>query len=232
MSDPIRIALVAEGPTDGIVIGAAIGSILGAEPFVLKQLQPEESLAFGQLHGGWGGVYHWCRQAVLRAGGSLHNDPLFSSYDILIVHLDADVADAQYAEAGIVDPINDLPCAKACPPARDTTDQLRLVLVRWVGGLPLPQTLVWCTPTRCTETWVLTALYPNDSVVTSGTVECYATPHLRLQAKPKSGRLISGGRKITAVYRSRAFEVTQAWAELRGRCGEADRFSNDFEALI
>ena len=49
MSDPIRIALVAEGPTDGIVIGAAIGSILGTKPFILKQLQPEESLAFGQL---------------------------------------------------------------------------------------------------------------------------------------------------------------------------------------
>jgi hypothetical protein len=232
MSDPIRIALVAEGPTDGIVIGAAIGSILGTKPFILKQLQPEESLAFGQLQGGWGGVYHWCRQAVLRSGGSLNDDPLFASYDILIVHLDTDVASAQYAEAGIVDPTNDLPCAQPCPPAQDTTDQLRVVLVRWVGGAPLPQSLVWCTPSKCTETWVLTALYPSDPVVNSGTVECLATPNSRLQAKPKNGRLITGGRKITEVYRKRASEITQAWAEVRGRRGEAERFSTDLGALV
>lgn len=40
MSDPLRIALVAEGPTDAVVIEAALRSMLGGRPFVLKQVFP------------------------------------------------------------------------------------------------------------------------------------------------------------------------------------------------
>jgi hypothetical protein len=229
MSEPIRIAVVAEGPTDGIVIRAAIASVLGGQPFIFKQLQPEESQAFGRLQGGWVGVYHWCRQAVERAGGSVANDPLFASYDILIVHLDSDVAKVQYADGGILDPVNDLPCVRPCPPAHDTTNRLRAVMTRWVGGLPLPSRLVWCTPSLCTETWVLAALYQGDPAVTAGTLEWHPDPHLRLQAKPLNGRLVTGGKKITKMYRSRSPEITEAWPKVRRQCSEAERFSFDTE---
>lgn len=43
MSDPLRVALVGEGPIDLIVIRAAISHILGGPPFVSVQLQPEVS---------------------------------------------------------------------------------------------------------------------------------------------------------------------------------------------
>src|SRR5712691_1670388 len=123
MSEPLRVALVAEGPTDKVVIEAAIGSLLGARPFILKQLQPEESLPFNEVRGGWGGVYLWCRQASVRAGGTLRHDPLFVTFDLLILHLDADVAQNSYADARIVDAVNDLPCVEPCPPPEDTTNQ-------------------------------------------------------------------------------------------------------------
>ena len=55
MSDPVQVALVAEGPTDMIVIDAALRAIFKDKPFVLKQIQPEGSLAFGSLDGGWAG---------------------------------------------------------------------------------------------------------------------------------------------------------------------------------
>src|SRR5712664_1804625 len=100
MSDPLRIALVGEGPTDGIVISAALESMLAERSFILKQLQPEESLPFGPLGTGWVGVYKWCRQAVARSGG-LRNDVLYHEYDILILQLDADVADEEYSNGGI-----------------------------------------------------------------------------------------------------------------------------------
>lgn len=57
MSD-LRIALVAEGPTDCIVIEAALNSFL-TRPFILTQLQPEDFQAlggFGATGAGWGGV--------------------------------------------------------------------------------------------------------------------------------------------------------------------------------
>ena len=41
MSEPLRIALVAEGPTDQPLIAAALNAILPSQPFVLTQLQPE-----------------------------------------------------------------------------------------------------------------------------------------------------------------------------------------------
>lgn len=57
MSDPLRIALVAEGPTDAVVIEAALRSMLGGRSFVLKQVFPEDSSAFGPMGTGWVGVY-------------------------------------------------------------------------------------------------------------------------------------------------------------------------------
>ena len=102
MSDPLRIALVAEGPTDGVVIEAALKAILGERPFVLTQLQPEGSLAFGALGAGWVGVYRWSRQSSGRGKGRLQNDALlFQTYDLLILHLDADVAGYNYEDGSI-----------------------------------------------------------------------------------------------------------------------------------
>jgi hypothetical protein len=94
MSSAVRIALVAEGITDYVVINAAISAILGDRSFYLKLLQPEGSVAFtgcgnaGLFGGGWKGVYQWCLQAAQRSGGSLSGDPLFINYDLLLLHLE------------------------------------------------------------------------------------------------------------------------------------------------
>ena len=88
MSEPVRLALVAEGPTDAVVVEAALRAILGERDFVLAQLQPEQSEAFGPLGAGWGGVYRWCKQSALHAGGSLGDFRLLlDNYDLLIVPL-------------------------------------------------------------------------------------------------------------------------------------------------
>src|SRR5437899_8946988 len=112
MSEPLRVALVGEGPTDREVIRSALSSILNERTFILRQLQPEESLAFGPIGTGWVGVYRWCCQAAARSGGSLRNDVLYGAYDILILQLDADVAEETYANGGIQETIQDLPCAQ------------------------------------------------------------------------------------------------------------------------
>lgn len=232
MSEPLRVALVAEGPTDRVVIEAAVGSMLGENPFILKLLQPEESLPFRQVRGGWGGVYHWCLQAAARAGGALRDDPLFVTFDVLILHLDADVAQKNYADAGIVNPVNDLPCERPCPPPEHTTDRLRAVILRWVGEINVPPKTVLCIPSKSIEAWVLCALYPADAAATSGNIECYPSPDMKLQSKPMRGRLVTGGKKNVAVYQSRSHEIARAWPMVRAHCSEAHRFSRDFETLL
>lgn len=98
MSEPIRIALVAEGVTDFVFLEAVLRAMLPPErTFDFKLLQPEESAAFssgghaGAFGGGWRGVYKWCHQQVVSFEG-LRDHPLLLNYDLLMIHLDADVA--------------------------------------------------------------------------------------------------------------------------------------------
>lgn len=53
MSNPLRIALVAEGTTEFEVIQAALQAILSPRSFVLTKLQPEETKP--EMGTGWGG---------------------------------------------------------------------------------------------------------------------------------------------------------------------------------
>lgn len=103
-----RVHVVCEGPSDSVVIKAALARRLG--DFVMTQIQPEQSLFGGDqgpLGGGWRGVEAWCRQVAdlggLSASGRLANA------DLLIVHVDADIADEE-----------DIACAKPCPPPSPT----------------------------------------------------------------------------------------------------------------
>lgn len=228
MSEPLRVALVAEGPTDRIVIEAAIASILRNRAYVLRQLQPEESVAFGPLGTGWGGVYHWCQQAARRSRGAFRDDPLFVMYDLLVLHVDADVADRRYSEANIVETVEDLPCARPCPPASASTDPLRKVLLRWAGETETPPRTVLCTPSKSTGAWVLKALFPRDKAVMGGTLECWPDPEARLSQQPAPIRI----KKTTREYQARAGELKQAWPCIEESLSEAKRFGRDFRAAI
>lgn len=161
MSETLRVALVCEGTTDRIVINSAITSLLGPRDFSLTQLQPDAR----QIGTGWPGVYKWSRQAADQAGGSLRDNPLFDSFDVLVVHLDADVAGTTYGSANIIAPSMDLPCANPCPPPSDTTDALREVILGWLGEGAIPPKTVFCTPSKSTEAWVLAALFQTDPLV-------------------------------------------------------------------
>lgn len=234
MCEPIRIALVAEGPTDKIVVGAAIQNILGDTPFILRQLQPEESVAFidPRPGTGWGGVHRWCRQAVERTHGAIETDLIFLTYGALVLQLDSDVARERYANAGINDWLDDLPCVRDCPPASATTDELKRVLLNWIGRTELPSQVALCVPSANSEAWVLCALYPDDPEVQRGTIECLESPQNQLQSKRLHGRVVTRGRKVVEAYRRRAPEISEAWPRVRRQCREAEQFSTAFENAV
>ena len=116
---------------------------------------------FGPLGAGWPGVYRWCKQAAQRGAGRLSNDALlFAKYDLLVLHLDADVASKTYEEGSVAADVQDgaLPCELGCPPASATTAALRSVLLSWCGEGGTPNRTVTCIPSKNTEAWVLAAL--------------------------------------------------------------------------
>jgi len=228
VSEPLRVALVAEGPTDRIVIEAAIARMVSPCRIVLRQLQPEETLPFGRRGTGWGGVYHWCRDAVDRSGGSIRQDVLFENYDLLVLHLDADVANSWYSQAGIDDSAKDLPFFQPCPPASATTDRLRQVLLRWIDETSVPPRTVLCTPSKSAEAWVLAALFPADPAVRKGNLECWPDPEARLGQQPIRKRI----RKSTRDYQNHATDLEKAWPALCGSLTEAARFRDEFQAAV
>ncbi len=234
MSDPLRIGLVAEGITDKLVIQAAIENLLGERRFILRLLQPEESLPL-ELSAptlsqgkGWGGVYLWCEGVRQRNGGRLDGDLLFSGYDILIMHLDADVAGKNYSDCEIKDLTGDLPFKEKCPPPSATTDRLRSVLLRWLGETSIPAKTVLCTPSKSCETWVIAALFPDDAVMVRKGWECHPKPESRLGTKPKAVRVT----KSKAGYEAVQEKISAAWPRLRAELSEAGRFSDDFVSAI
>ena len=237
MSNTLRIALVAEGVTDYVVLKATIESMLDGRSFDMKLLQPEGSVAFagagsaGPLGGGWRGVYKWCLQSAQRGGGSVRGDPLFVSYDILILHLDADVAGEDPANYP-VNPIDrlsgTLPCAQPCPPPKDTTEQLRRLLLSWVGEVDAPQRTVLCTPSKCTETWVIAIFFPHDGQMIKKGWECHPNPESRLAQQPKARRF----GKSQADYQAKAAGIQEGWPRIANRLSEAKRFQDDFMAVV
>lgn len=233
MSESLRIALIAEGPTDHIVLEAALNSILSDRSYVLNLLQPEtcqsfeNELTFGTTGSGWGGVYAWCHQAVARSG-HIEEDPLFIGHDVLIIHLDADVANQTYEMANISETIKDLPCAMLCPPPNSTTDQLRNVVLRWIGQSRLPQRVVFCTPSKSMEAWVMKALFPHDREARKRNWECYPKPARRLGQQTVEKRI----QKSVRDYENNKKEIESRWQAIVKELTEAKRFQEEFLGVI
>jgi hypothetical protein len=233
MSEPLRVALVAEGPTDHVVIEAALRSMLKERPFVLTQIFPEGSTSFGELGSGWVGVYRWCHKSARRGQGRLSSDEiLFQNCDLLILHLDADVAGYSYNDGSITPDSTDgaLPCALDCPPPSDTTNVLRMVLLSWCGEAATPARTVICMPSKSTEAWVVAALFPRDLAMSNNSIECHPNPESRLGQQPKANRL----RKKKREYQERSEEMKDAWPRVAAQhaLGEAYRFQSEFWAAV
>lgn len=236
MSDELRIALVTEGFTDVEVLRAAFAALLPERRLAITTFQPEGSAVFGTTAGalgeGWGGVYRWCRQ-IVEIDGSLSHASLFEQHDLLIIQIDADVADQRYQQAHILDPnLTDLPCAEPCPPPSAATDALRRVVLGWMNEPRLPARCVFCTPSKAMETWVIAALFPENRMVKRADWECRADPEAQLRAQPKSKRAAGKKkgavlRKSVADYRGRRDDIAAAWPRVRQRLTEAERFSRD-----
>ena len=229
MSEPLRIAAAVEGPTDAVVLRAAIDCMLTGTEYEFVTLQPEESAAFGHASGGWGGVYRWARQSVKSGGGSVSGSTVLSYHDLLIVQVDADVAGKTYASASIYNaPRRNLPLQQPCPPPNGTTNALRTEILGWLGVARCPAQVVLCTPSKSIETWVIAAVCPNNRMVRRWDWECRPNPEGQLGTLPLAERF----KKAVADYRDRQDQMTVAWPGLVATLREAARFNTEFLAAV
>lgn len=242
MSD-MKIALVAEGPTDKIVIEAALSCIL-PHPFVLTLLQPDSANSinggFSKTGTGWVGVYRWCRQmATMSEKNLLENNPLLFNYDLIIIHLDGDVAETSYAAGNIKDnPRDDLPCI-SWPPSSSANISCALskVLLGWLEQNNSGDKTILCFPSYCTETWVAATLYGQQFVAIGGVdIELFKNVYDFLLSKPKSEKILlkKNGRvkKRVALFRSRQDELIKNWHQCVELCSQARLFKKNLTNVL
>jgi len=185
----------------------------------------------GHLGGVPGGVYRWCKQLVSMLE-PVGENPSLSGFDLILLHLDADVASEEYSNANINDGTDDLPCRLPCPPAADSVDALRQVGRKWLalpGHGALPDRWIFCNPSMCPEAWLIAALYRDAEPEIMAEIECNPNLENWLSQRPKSegDRFVSRGKKIVSVYQEIAPRITAAWDEVCACCSQAHRFTEE-----
>ena len=234
MSDPVRVAAAVEGPTDEIVLEAILKYIMGNIEFDLQILQPEQSAAFESFSPsrtgfGWGGVYRWCRQSAAEGGGAVSGSSVLSNHDLLVIHVDADVAGMNYSNAGIKSPpVQNLPCSRPCPPPHASTNALRTVVLGWLGESHCPSQVVLCTPSMDMDAWVIAAVCPNNPLVSHSSWECHPDPASQLGAIPRARRF----RKSKKDYHAKQNDMTNGWHNVSQTLTEAGRFDREFRVAL
>lgn len=231
MSD-LRIALVSEGPTDDVLLESALKAILGQQTFVLTLLRPEATNPdFG---GGWGGVLKWCAATAKRWDGLLEDDPLLVNFDLLIIHLDADVAHQAYANCGpAVEAMAShnnwpvLPCNQPCPPVEQTCKALQSVLTGWLSPVVLGAKTVVCLPAQSTGAWLAVATLPSTHALLSN-VECNQAVEDSLGSLTKQLKV----KKSVLGYRAKADAIRQHWNQVKALCGQAAHFESAVQTVL
>lgn len=231
MSD-IRIALVAEGPTDYVVIEAALKAILAPRAFILTQLQPEPTQP--AMGSGWGGVLKWCYETSRRHIGSLDDDPTLSNFDLIIIHLDVDVSTFRYADCGAdIVALSQhygwlgLPCARQCPPASDSADALENVLSSWLGGVTLGSHSALCFPAQSSGMWLAAATL-NAGHPLLLNAECNIGLEDGLSHLNKATKI----KKTKRDYQAKANNIVNNWQTVKALSIQAQRFESAIIAAI
>jgi len=191
------VGFIYEGVTDIPVLQAVVDAVLGPD-YEARFIQPERD-ALGGLTG-WTEVKKWCE----RSGDALSDLLTWTSIDLLILQIDADVRTEVRAR---------------------TTADLCATVKGWLGHGARDPRLVIVIPAQAIEAWLLAA-----HVAPSPQLEQQAHPARQLVRH----HLLSGaadGRPIKdrARYEALSVKLTERVAELRDVLPELDRFVSKLE---
>jgi aminoglycoside phosphotransferase len=171
--------------------------------------------------------------AAQRYPASLDDDPTLAHFDLLVLHLDADVALKDYEDCGpdvmrlaAAQGWKTLPCAKACPPASDTCDEIGQAIRSWLAPATVGNRTVVCVPAQSSGTWLAAAALPAGHALLAG-VECNPAVESRLETLPLKLRI----RKSAREYQTRAVKITREWAKVKSLCSQAEAFEQAVQAV-
>lgn len=210
----MRLGVVAEGPSDFLVIEAVVRRL---DPSVeLELIQPGTTLVSGYPNG-WRGVQAWCEEngprleAVMRGvkGREL---------DGLLIHTDCSMA-------------HNVAARRPCPPCRDTVDALRAVVAGWLARKHLPGWIAIVTPAQMTDAWIVAAL---DDPPYEGLpdIECDLGAEDELARRRLLRRRDGQIKKPRVRYERLVASMIARWEAVRASCTIAALFEGEARGLL
>jgi hypothetical protein len=241
------IGTIVEGASDRIVIESVFTSLFPGDHLFLN-LQPIETLGDykGRSTGtGWKGVRKWCDEALRKPGLTVEEFMSADAgrpMDVLIVHLDADVAHEPDLQENLAPP--EPATEPLCPPVANAADLIKRVTNRWMGlSSAPPNVLVFAIPAQDMENWVFAALYPKDGLCANADFECThdgdAHPTFLLSLRkygkhitrkaPTGRETKSTFKKTRAKYLFLSASVASNWRTVTRICSQAKQFQTDIK---
>lgn len=214
MSD-LRIGIIAEGPTDIIIIEKIVKLVFKDYRVVCVEISPTPDELDGIIDKpegfGWGGVYKICRNLkdkleIIEAGNG--------SFDMIVIQVDGDVMFVTYESAKIHDAKipTELPCYIKDATIEKNCSFLESVICNWIER-DVDSNIILCIPYINTELWAAYCLYPSYK---SRLIETFSKDEINsflLSRSKKESRLLrnKNGRikKLTKGYRDAANQMDE-----------------------
>ena len=189
-----------------MVLEATIRAILSDVDFV--RIRPDITLQSGSAFG-WRGVKAWCQENGSRLETFLSGVSSFTLH-LLVVHADCSMAHNEGAN-------------RPCPPAVDTADALRNVIVStWLGLPKKPPYVVVVNPAMTTDSWVVAALSPVYSGLAK--IECDHRAEFELSKRGLLRNRDGEVKKPARKYQPLVDSFQRNLAVVRQHCTQLDRF--------
>ncbi len=237
------IGIVAEGPTDHLVLKAAIDRITGEENRYLS-LQPEPDM-MGRYGNGWKGVWRWCRET---ASINMFMQEIQPNINAIVIQMDGDVIRKERephclcestvcVDKGKVFPLYcervkdeqcpvELPCISHKNSITGRIDHGVSILAEAMGEVDMTHISI-VIPCDSTDAWVVAAYDDIDDV------ESLADPWKNVIAKKKYYHGIRvRDKKNTIIYKCFSDRVADEWCTVTEKCSTAMRFEQEVKRIL
>ena len=230
----MKIGTIVEGSTDRLLLKAIIDHIYPGQ-HTYHDLQPaDRGETFGERGSGWKGVRRFCFDVHQQLNNTLSNFIVDYAFDLLVIHVDADIANESDLQDGIDEPIIDV--SQSCPPVYPTVIKSRQVIMKWlqVEEDQLPPQVIFAIPAQDSEHWVFATLFPDDEMCKESKYECVHEHHQRPAYKlslQKYGSIVrrKKGKLKKSILRYRLIlpDVVAGWRDACKICTQAQLFTDE-----
>lgn len=163
----VKIRVIAEGPTDQLVIRELVNAYVTTQPKLDFEIDfiNEQPTADRTSGGGWGMVYKWClqtpaseREATYFGAGLFANNMGGSSCDALLIHMDSDICE----KIGDKTNISPVPTKNAPPSARGVFIKQVIEEWLWPDQTERKGKHIIAPAVEAIEAWLVAGLSDND----------------------------------------------------------------------